>query len=498
MMKTKQLISLLLLVMMLSTIIIGCADNSNDSGNANDITTQAADDAANGADNAADEEDTTVYYTANIPEGLDYDGYSFRIIVNDPSVFVWGDVDVYSEEQNGEAINDAVYARNRHVEETLNVVITPVVTTGGVSTQVNTAVMAGEDAYDLAFSHTHGAFTLAQSDLLLQLTELDTLDLSSPWWDQNSIDQLSINNKIFMMTGDIGTMYKKSIGIIMFHKGILADYNLEDPYSLMNNRNWTIDVMTEMGKAVSSDLNGDGVYNESDMYGLLYFCDMMGLAIIGSGVQFVTKDANDIPELTFYGEKTQSVVEKLSTLLYNPELSYSWSKNGKTETTTFDMYQNDQALFYYGELHSVATMRSMDADFGILPMPLYDSNQESYYHCINPHVSPMVTIPKTISDLDRTGYVLDVMGAASKNLLTPAYYDITLKGKVTRDEESAATLDIVLSTIRYDIGYLSNWGLSNITNDIANNYDLDLASRYARSETAIKTNMEKMIALYTE
>ena len=489
MFRKKSIISALLLILMLTSIIItGCSDTSSDNPNvANNTTTVVAEDVP--------EETTEKYYTADVPEGTDFGGYEFRILVNEVARFVWGDVDVIAPEQNGEVINDAVYARNRFVEETLNVLIKATESTS-VSGDLNKIVMAGEDAYDLAFAHTHGAFDLAQKELLMELSDITSLELESDWWDQNSLDGLSVNNKQFMMTGDIGTMYKKSIGVIMFHKGILNDYNLDDPYAIMNNKEWTIDVMTEMGKMVSSDVNGDGVFNENDMYGLLYFCDMMGSALLGSGVKFVTKDANDIPTLTFYDEKTQSVVEKLSTLLYNPELSYSWSKNGKDEKTTFAMYQNDQALFYYGELHAVATMRSMDSDFGILPMPMYDSSQENYYHGINPNAAPMVVVPKTIEDVDRAGYILDVMGASSKNLLTPAYYDVTLKGKVTRDEQSSDTLDIVLSTVRYDVGYLSNWGLTGICNDLANQYDLDLASRYAKAESAIIKRMDTMIEKY--
>ena len=489
--KKLRLISLLMLILVsVSMIITSCSDKDDSiSGSNPDVTTVANGEAA------VTEEVTEKYYSADVPEGTDFGGYEFRILVNEVARFVWGDVDVIAPEQNGEVINDAVYARNRFVEETLNVVIKPT-ESASVSGDLNKVVLAGEDAYDLAFAHTHGAFDLAQKELLMELSDISTLELSSDWWDQNSLEGLSVNNKRFMMTGDIGTMYKKSIGVIMFHKGILNDYNLDDPYAIMNNKAWTIDVMTEMGKKVSNDVNGDGVYNENDMYGLLYFCDIMGSALLGSGVKFVTKDANDIPTMTFYDEKTQSVVEKLSTLLYNEELSYSWSKNGKDENTTFAMYQNNQALFYYGELHAVATMRSMDSDFGILPMPMYDTNQENYYHGINPNAAPMVVVPKTITDIDRSGYILDVMGASSKNLLTPAYYDITLKGKVTRDEQSSDTLDIVLSTVRYDVGYLSNWGLTGMCNDLANQFDLDLASRFAKSEPAIIKRMDTMIEKY--
>ena len=47
----------------------------------------------------------------------------------------------------------------------------------------------------------------------------------------------------FALTGDIGTMYKKSIGVIMFNKVILADHQLENPYEIMREGGWTIDKM---------------------------------------------------------------------------------------------------------------------------------------------------------------------------------------------------------------------------------------------------------------
>ena len=45
-----------------------------------------------------------------------------------------------------------------------------------------------------------------------------------------------------------------------------------------------------------------------------------------------------------------------------------------------------------------------------------------------------------------------------KKLLTPAYYDQTLIGQYTRDEESVDMLDIIFSTRVYDVGIYYNIG----------------------------------------
>ncbi len=487
----KRTLALLLCIAMLTSVTACANGNSETTG----TETNPADTTAT---TPAETEPEEIHYAADIPEGTDYAGTTFTVLTFPlTGDLVWNDVDWNATEQTGEVLNDAVYERTQMVNELLNVKIVGVPSTGSAdTTTLEKAVQSGDDAYQLAYNAPHGVFSLTQKGVLAELNayaENGTLDLTAPWWDPNILSDLSIDNKNYCITGDIGTMYKKSIGVIMFNKAIQIDNDLPDFYTMMAEGKWTIDNMVAAGVTVSEDLNGDGAMTKDDRFGLICFCDMMPLAMIGGGVEFFTKDENDIPAMSFYGERSVSVMEKLAQLMYDPNLAYSWSKAGVGEGPAFEMYQADQSLFYYGELHAVATMRNMESPFGIMPMPKYDEAQEEYYHCINPHVAAVYVIPKSNANLDMTGYVLDALGAASKNLLTPAYYDKTLRGKVSRDEESAASLDIVISTIRYDLGYLGNWGISSALNSMADSYNTDLASRITSIEKNVTTNVEKMV-----
>ena len=492
----KKTLSLLLILAALLPTFTACADNSGEAAANN--TPSAQTDTAPTA--SAKEEETR--YTANIPEGTDYSGKTFTVLAYPQDVGIWSDVDWSAEEMNGEAINDAAYTRTLNTESRLNVNIDVQYLDGyGNSTMIQQSVTAQDNAYQLATNTLMAAFTMSQSGLIAELNDYaaqGTLDLGAAWWDQNCIGDLSIAHKNYMLTGDIGTMYKKSIGAIMFNKAILGDYQLEDPYALMENGKWTVDKMVEMGTKVSDDLNGDGVMDTNDRYGLICFCDMMGLAFIGCGVEMATKDENDVPAVTIYSEKSVSVVDKLAALMYDENLSWSWSKAGLTEDTAFSMYQQDQSLFYYGELHAVATMRSMDSPFGVLPMPKYDETQASYYHCVNPNVASVYFIPITNVEYAMTGHIMDTLGAESKNELTPAYYDVTLIGKVSRDAESAASLDIIISTIRYDIGYLSGIGISNMLNTMANAFNTDLASQYQKQTKVFDKLLTRIVDTFVE
>jgi ABC-type sugar transport system, periplasmic component len=483
--KMKTLSFLLALLIPLSSIV-ACANTP----------TKTAETTAETSETTAQESETQTVYKADIPEGTDYQGKDFNIMVFGETTIVWYDVDFASDEENGETINDATYQRMRAAEEILNIKVNDI--KGGAfgdSSVLKASVMANDGAYDCGFVNMFGAATISQGGYVMDLNKIQTLDLTQPWWDQNAVKDLSIAHKLFMVTGDIEIMYKKSIGIILFNKKMINDYSLELPYDLVANKTWTIDKLIEMAKGTSKDLNGDSVRDKNDQFGFLYYSDVIALGIIGGGVNMVTKDENDLPTLTFFSDRTVGIWEKYTSLFYDTDLSYS----DNNEDVLKPMFIAGQALFDFNEFHAVEQLRQMDTDFGILPIPLYEEGQESYYHTINPHVGSVLVVPVDCPDLERVGYALDVLGAESKNILTPAYYDLYLKTKGARDDASEASIDLILSTLRYDLGYMYNWGtLADFTLQLVNNKKTDLASAYNKIEKSIQKNIDKAVEKYEE
>jgi ABC-type glycerol-3-phosphate transport system substrate-binding protein len=362
---------------------------------------------------------------------------------------------------------------------------------------IRKAVNAGDGSYDLTFNSTFSSSTLSQEGLLYDLFSVGNLDLSQPWWDQNAVNDLSIKHKLYYVTGDIGTMYKKSVGIILFNKQMMQDFALGNPYQLVDEKKWTMDKFLEMCTAVSQDLNSDGKWDDNDKYGMLGYCDIIAIGLIGGGVKFAEKNSEDIPGITFMNEKTVAIFEKFTSILYKPELFWSWSKAGSNNERSRVMFANNQGLFNWNEFHSIPNLREMETDFGIMPMPLYDENQQRYYHSVNPHVAQMMAVPISNYEPEKTGAVAQHMGAVSKNILTPAYYDISLIGKYARDEESIMTMDIIFNSMTYDPGYMNNWGnLASFTLQMVDGYKEDLVSQYEKLESKAITALEKMIEKY--
>lgn len=133
----------------------------------------------------------------------DYEGYEFvmQCAVRHPTIIP----NYFTvESENGDVLNDAVYKRNLSAAEKYNVKITA--DTTGVSTAVaRSAILAGDDHYDLMLGGTSVMGTLAFEKLLLDLNEMEFFNLDMPWWDTELNKGLTIANRLFFGSGSLIT-----------------------------------------------------------------------------------------------------------------------------------------------------------------------------------------------------------------------------------------------------------------------------------------------------
>ncbi|NLY68687.1 MAG: hypothetical protein GX067_02720, partial [Clostridiales bacterium] len=81
----------------------------------------------------------------------------------------------------------------------------------------------------------------------------------------------------------------------------------------------------------------------------------------------------------------------------------------------------------------------------------------------------------------------------------PAYYEISLKTKYARDDESQEMLDIIFASTVYDLGNIFDWGgVFSLPANLTESASTDFASRYGKLEKSIMKNMEKTIEQYME
>ena len=88
-------------------------------------------------------------------------------------------------------------------------------------------------------------------------------------------------------------------------------------------------------------------------------------------------------------------------------------------------------------------LRDMKEEYGILPMPKFDEKQDQYYSIANDNFS-LIAVPTTVKNPALTGAFLELMGEYSYKIVTPKYYEVAMKGKYLRDDESCQMFDIIV------------------------------------------------------
>ena len=163
-----------------------------------------------------------------------------------------------------------------------------------------------------------------------------------------------------------------------------------------------------------------------------------------------------------------------------------------------NMQSEGRALFQFTHLDRVTLLRGYDFNFGILPNTKLHESQAEYHNAVNGWCSTSISIPIT-AEPERTGIILEALTAESYYTLRTAYYEVSLKTKFLRDDESEEMLDIIFASRVYDLGNFYNWGdIFGTLNNMAAAKQTDFISRYERVMPRIERDIEKAIEMFLE
>lgn len=444
---------------------------------------------------------------ANLPE-TDFGGRAFRIFGRENTTYMqFTNFEFYAESENGEVVNDAVFARNRTIEEKYNIKVEQTLledTTGHIKKTVTSA----DDAYDIAALHNFtNVSSLSMGGYLTDLNEVNNIDFSMPWWNPDVNTSLSFAGKLYYTTSDYLLLDKQRTYILIFNKKIMEDYSLGNLYQLAFDGKWTTDAMLSMISKVSTDLDGDGKMTDLDMYGLgmdSYLSFYVFYAAMGGTM--VGRDENDLPTLVMNNEHNISVIEKAMALTCNTDIAFFCNDyNGKVSydfwSVMGNMFTAGRELFmsaFPHSLKSISANTDVNFDYGVIPFPKFDEAQEKYLTVPDNYHSMVLTIPTSNIDTDFAGFMLEAFSAESTYTTLPAYYEVSTKTKYTYDEESAKMLDIIFDGITYDLGAIYDWGAINtlLKDTIPNKKENIFASEYAKREPKALTALQKTIDEY--
>ncbi|MBP3918473.1 MAG: hypothetical protein J6I50_04815 [Clostridia bacterium] len=414
----------------------------------------------------------------------DYDGYTFKMLARDNQ---WDRMEVDFDEPQADVIYDAVYQRNLAVEEKYNVTVEGVLLGDDMYTPVKQSVMADTHEYDMVFAPLSAAASMGRDGLLYNYNEIQSIDLSNPWWDKNIVNDLQINDKMYFMTGDIGVRSKDNIWIILFNNPIHQELDLENLYDLVKNGTWTIDKFHELAIQAVKDTDGNGQFDDQDRYGLITTGEGGKNFYYASGERIIDNNNGEMT-LVANNERAQAIIEKTVRLFTESNIVY----DPPTWQDAERMFAENKGLFYSEIVTHIINLRDMKADFGILPTPKLSEEQEAYYtHCATNGTA--ACLPISSPDIERCGTIVEALGYYGMEYLTPAFEEEALAAKYSRDQESAEMLDIIWDSVRYDVGYIYNIaGMSDIATAMVNQKSTDLQSFVEKRRAAAEKAIEKL------
>ena len=436
----KRSIAIFLLAAMLTGTFASCSSAPAE--------TDAAGETAAAAETVVESEETT--FLENLPDA-DYAGATFRVHgANSLNGMEYATTLQFScGETNGEPANDILFERTAYLENLYNVKFEEIIEPGNIDpSKVIANIQAGDAACEMFFCDiAWQGYNIVIKGGVYPVDMVKGIQIDKPYWASEITDALTIGGSFYFPAGPISPRYYGSAYVLMFNREIVEDMNLTDPYTLVEEGTWTIDRMMDMALQSWRDLDGNGTLDKNDQMGLGYEVLTPESFLLGCGYHYV-ENVNGSLQCMLDDENLITRIQWLRDQMMKEGIFWE-------NVPGFDyglMQESGLMLFCNPCTFTLSEYREYDYDFGILPMPKENEQQEHYISYAQPWVVsvPYVPVTNTGDTLAMSGVLIDAMAAYGYEKVRPVIYEDVICLKNTRDENSAKIVDMIFETITID------------------------------------------------
>ena len=416
-------------------------------------------------------------------EQIDMNGFEFKIKHFSQEWLSWAKNTLDVEEQDGDLFNDAIYDRNRTIEELFNCTITVESVKNIAAGDVQTEVMAGDSNYDIWYNYD--IWVLDAIAYLMPWENLVNVDLTQPWWNPMATDVFNIGGSHYAAAGNFSLSVLSRASGFTFNKSVYSELGMEKSlYDIVADNEWTVDKMQEICILAYSDINGDGQMDENDRYGVNgSYKELYARWILGSGINYVTIDDEGFPVFTLPSDS--KAIDKIQHIyeLFSDPRTFNPNDGSIAETSGKGSLEKNTLLFNNDNLIGLENKRNLDIDIGFVPTPKYDASQDHYY--APSFGAEIAVLLKTLPEdrWENVGILMESLCYYSDQFVIPMYKEVLLKTKYARDSESEAMIDIIIDSVSFEFG-LNAW-----QNTVANPF---VEGAIVKSDGNIASTLEKM------
>ena len=310
----KKTMALILAVIMVLSVLVACSkpdpgvESPESSGKAPEESKGPSAESTPAAESEPDES-LSEYGAIGIPEGLNYKDEQVTIVHWER----WDDVptefEIAADDLAGDPVDDAIYKRNLYTEQLLGVDLNFVhlyLELGNINEMLDWCNrlenMMGDPStpVDIVASYRRCIATATVRGIPQNLSVYSSLDFEKDWWPEYIKDEFDIGGQMFFATGDISTYLLYSMYMIFFNENMVEQYGMDNPYTLVEDREWTVDKMIEMTSSVYEDIDGVAGKTPGDLFSFTLEWWGSDAFIQGAGFKILEneKDGDDYIKIT--------------------------------------------------------------------------------------------------------------------------------------------------------------------------------------------------------
>lgn len=396
---------------------------------------------------------------------------------------------------NAATVNDAIVKRNGKVNEALNCELTMSYAAHAdeFTTKVTQEALTQSGAYDMIFCEkgqkptTYGYY--------YNLLEMPEVALDQPFFAQGYNDVLTINNTLYGAVGYGSINYLERTTAITFNKDMYNSLFEGNVYDYVDNMSWTLETMKIMAEQAAHDVNGDGM-DASDRYGIA-ISSTGGIGLLFSmGAKYMPINEEDgVPYFNFLDQNNVDLFGDMYTLMNQEYVNYT-----ADYLKTRDSFVAEKCLFALNAFSATKVIRLTNTpiNYGILPYPLADTNQKEYISTCEG--SEDFAIMLSAKSREKAAILLNAFNYYSYEQVKPAYFESAMKGQMAEAPDDARMIDVIMSNVYLDFGYVYNVELGgycahvfNMARDHKNEY----ASFYEGKEDEMLKRLNTLLDSYT-
>ena len=350
------------------------------------------------------------------------------------------------EENDNDVLSAALFARQEDIRNHLGVELYAWYNTEeDYSEAFKNSVKTKSGAIDLMMTHVSiNVAGLVSDGFLYQFNDMPGIDLEADYWNQEFMDSLAIDDMYFLGFSDFNIL---DTHVIAFNKSLLEKYDDaldKSIYQMVDDYEWTIDQMIDLAKVAYIN-NGSVEKNQYGFTGLQWvpWCGFLE----GCGINLVEMNDQGNYEVAFYNEETKDkTIDLVGKLKGLASAEYACVDYWSFEITV--PFTSNRALMTLSSTNQLTDYLNYDIDFGIVPYPLYSTDQTEYHSL---QWGGYLAIPAYLENEEMVGETIEMLAYYSDGVKV-AFYQKLLGKQVADNPDDRRMLEIVWDSVCTDFG----------------------------------------------